>query len=189
MSTSRHIIRPARIIKRHVSSSSSSSSSTKAHDPIAVPPPKMRALIDLYHQTPQFITRANLSRKIDDAFLGPDSDTAAVSNPGLRAHSSLPFLKSQVHERRRMPRITEWNAVASVGGAAHRSANSYWSGQKSARELAVEAALYGTYERVKGKPGLGVLEEEGPVVQRQLEEDRRSLLGWVFLTALVLRLC
>jgi hypothetical protein len=44
-----------------------------------------------------------------------------------------------------------------------------WSSNVSPRTLAVQAALYGTYEKDKELPGLETLEEEGPEVNANLK--------------------
>jgi hypothetical protein len=160
------VLRPARAIKhfRH----KSFSAKAQNHDPSAVPPEKMRALITLYHKSEDFVTHENLSMRIDQAFLG-----TKTMQKTLPIHDNRAKLQEQLDERRKMPRIGVVDAPSRSGKS---TPDGNWSSSlRNARELAVESALFGMHEEHKEKPGLEALEEEGSNVQQQLREDRQAM--------------
>jgi hypothetical protein len=160
LTVSRSTVRPAvrRLITRY--KSSAPPGPRKMPDPPGLPPERMRALIALYHQADSFITRENLSRRIDEAFLGLETNPPFV---GLQTLSPEE-LKKRVGTRRVEPLIGMREDVNTW-----RTVGKTWSSHVSPRALAVQAALYGTYEGGRELPGLETLEEEWPIMERQLE--------------------
>ena len=163
MSVVRNALPPLRVIKRYVSSKSYKQQSSQS-------PAKMRALVSLYHETEHFVTPENLSQKIDEAFF-PSDRVIAVSGDSAKRHvyETVEDLQNKVGDRRRVPRIGEYNDedfhIPALQGEG-------WSSAEHERVKAVAEALYGTVKR--SKPGLEVLEESVDEVQQALMEDRRD---------------
>ncbi|OCH94258.1 hypothetical protein OBBRIDRAFT_747875 [Obba rivulosa] len=128
-----------------------------AHSPL--PPEKMRALVNLYHQTDSFITPENLSDRIDQAFVFSRDE-----RPMNEIHEkSYHQLDSELNKQRGQPRIGE----AALDHVDRTSA--IWSESRSSRARQVMEALYGLEKG--GNPGLEMLEDEAERIRRQTQED------------------
>ncbi|KAF5370088.1 hypothetical protein D9758_001269 [Tetrapyrgos nigripes] len=141
-----------------------------------LPPEKLRALISLYHQTDTFITKENLSDRIDEAFIRKDFrlDNAA-GTPGMKA------LREEVQRRRAAPRFSEWEMER--GQAPTRPGDGgAWSTNLSLREWKVIEALYGVDSSAQNRtlPGLESLEEweesDAERLEKVKEEEWTKLL-------------
>jgi len=129
------------------------------HSPL--PPEKMRALVDLYHQTDSFITPENLSDSIDLAFV---LDAKRINS--LYGTHEVPYhrLKADLVSRNRQPKLGD-----SESGLPQSNAGETWSESRTMRTRMVMNALYGLE---KGDmPGLELLEDEAERIQRQTQED------------------
>lgn len=128
----------------------------------------MRALISLYHQADKFITPETLDKAIDDAFIGDLKYTEAQEVP----YEELWRLAAL---RRRMPKvgIAAKRRENVVGSSREERSDRVWSEQRTKRDAAVEAALYGT-EGPWHKPGVETLEDEYERIREHLENDRKN---------------
>lgn len=150
----RHSLNPTRLIRRYTSS--------RARDPTAVAPDRMRALVELYHQTESFITHENLSKRIDDAFLG------TTDSPVLSTYSdeTRRMLERKMRDKQRKPRL------AGVELDNAYSPGQEWSSSERSRSGALRAALEGSSETFSSLPGLAMLEEESERIQGSIQEDK-----------------
>ncbi|KAI1792880.1 hypothetical protein LXA43DRAFT_972225 [Ganoderma leucocontextum] len=123
---------------------------------------KMRALVELYHQSASFITKANLSAKIDDAFIRRRKDRTNVQP----VEWSMARLEEDLHNRRNRPKFGQM-LQPTVHKANDQQVLEFqeWSERRSPRETAVFSALYGVHSRAK--PGYDALIDE----QRGTEEE------------------
>ncbi|KAI9001233.1 hypothetical protein BD414DRAFT_474052 [Trametes punicea] len=126
-----------------------------------LPDEKMRVLVNLYHQSENFITKENLSKRIDDAFFHP----AKVSI--LYPEMSLRDLNSDLARRRSLPKFGVSNEAI-----PHREGE-MWSDNRPVMERAVMTTLYGVVDR--NKPGFDALkDEEERIKRRQAQESEES---------------
>ncbi|KAF9046032.1 hypothetical protein BDZ89DRAFT_102759 [Hymenopellis radicata] len=116
--------------------------------PLQLPDKKMHALISLYHQTETFVTKENLSQKIDEAFL------AYPSRSEMNAYKVFESLKERRDFEQSQPAYWEWEKDAPMIGRA----GEIWSAAAySLREARLMEALYGvdtSSERQVRMPGL-----------------------------------
>jgi hypothetical protein len=166
----RRTLQTARIFRRY--NSSRRGPSEKGVDPCAVAPDKMRALIELYHQSNTFITPENLSRRIDEAFIDPDTHSSLAAVKRKMMHDNYRTLTDQVQERRRMPRIGSMPPPIGM-----TTQDLLWSRSRTTREATAQAALFGTSEWAFQRPGLEELQAESEEIQEQLQEDQENLGG------------
>lgn len=122
----------------------------------------MSALVDLYHQSSSFITKANLSDRIDDAFIRRRKERLFMQT----VESSMSRLESDLYERRNRPKFGQM-LPPTTHKANHQAGSEVqdWSERRSERETAVFSALYGVFSR--GKPAYDALMDE----QRGPEEE------------------
>ncbi|KAM5535674.1 hypothetical protein V8D89_010661 [Ganoderma adspersum] len=129
---------------------------------------KMRTLVDLYHQSESFITKANLSKRIDDAFI--ERRQAVLSQHPL-TESSMARLETDLYQRRNRPKFGQM-VVQMTRKAQDEQVREgkQWSEHRSARELAVFSALYGVFGRAQ--PGYDALmdQQRGPEVEEEVGE-------------------
>ncbi|KAG6812642.1 hypothetical protein H0H92_001592 [Tricholoma furcatifolium] len=119
-----------------------------------LPDDKLRALISLYHQADTFITKENLSDRIDAAFL---------SSSKWQHYVTVDDLQGQLKQRRQSARIVDWQAgMVSEGASGHS-----WSSALKGRELRVRQALFGLSGDQGNLPGLEAVKE--------LEKDKNAL--------------
>ncbi|KAI0771900.1 hypothetical protein BD413DRAFT_436301, partial [Trametes elegans] len=130
-----------------------------------LPADKLRVLVSLYHQSATFITKENLSARIDEAFIHrPRRDVAYTTGP----ESSFKMLEAKVAERRALPKFGS-SLVTADTKAHHPKEGDSWSEVRDPRQRAVMTSLYGALAR--GKPGYEALEDEKERIKRQLRED------------------
>lgn len=128
-----------------------------------LPAEKLRQLISLYHQSRDFVTRENLEKKIDEAFV-----ETPINNKNDKDElklKSYPDLIMQAAKRRQQPAVRPLAAVSQAQNAT----------QNGVRAVAVFEALYGTSNG--RKPGLElVLETWGSTSKRleELEEEKAA---------------
>ncbi|CDO74028.1 hypothetical protein BN946_scf185043.g78 [Trametes cinnabarina] len=172
----RRSLQPAASCSRYssVRASSSSSVSTSNSEPTSsrqkldikpqskLPDEKMRVLVRLYHQSESFITKENLSARIDEAFIRRSGNNISVLGP------ETPFfaLERQLEQQRSLPKFGVGNEAVAQGDQA------MWSDMRPVRERTVSSTLFGTdgYRR----PGYDVLKEEKERVKRELEEGQED---------------
>ncbi|KAL7282146.1 hypothetical protein PYCCODRAFT_876620 [Trametes coccinea BRFM310] len=123
-----------------------------------LPDEKMRVLVQLYHQSDTFITKENLSQKIDKAFI----EHKHLSTTTLNAETPFRALEAQVNRRRSLPKFGQTNE------AVPYSQGDRWSERRSAREMSVKSTLYGVID--PKRPGFDVVKEE----KERLERSRRQ---------------
>ncbi|THV03327.1 hypothetical protein K435DRAFT_775012 [Dendrothele bispora CBS 962.96] len=157
----------SRLFRRHLFSSSPSFNQPKiAH---SLPPEKMRALISLYHQADTFITKENLSDRIDEAFTG------LSKYPGLPVNvPGFSELNEQVWKQQTAPKFSEWDMERALSGAtAVPTSDGYWSGSLSMRDWKVVEALYGVdvSDSKSVMPGLEALEEHAKLKEDDSEKS------------------
>ncbi|KAG6820449.1 hypothetical protein H0H93_000445 [Arthromyces matolae] len=136
---------------------------------------KLRALISLYHQTDTFITRENLTQRIDEAFLVKrDLRPTLVSTGGVRG------LEDSVKAQRERAKVTEWNQDKNN---EYEHPGKGWSSSAVGRERRVKETLFGLndgaeHEKLENLPGLEILRDElAADVQKELERDVGDLLN------------
>ena len=150
-----------------MSSSSSSSpkpnpSKTTPPPAFALPPPKLRALVALYHQSQSFVTAEKLDEAIDSAF----ADAAGVRVFGTR-RLDWPGLRLEVKERER---LSKFGLPETLG-----SALSLYEVGREDREGRVEQvfdAMYGTWQT--DKPGLELLRDTWEDVEERVKGEREE---------------
>ncbi|KAH9894303.1 hypothetical protein C8Q73DRAFT_665821 [Cubamyces lactineus] len=154
---------------RHRSTDASSSSTAAASSSQSkldvkpqseLPDDKMRVLVNLYHQSASFITKENLSERIDQAFAKPK--TLSVLGP----ESTLRHLQVQVEQRRANPKFGMSNQATPY----HKG--ELWSDRRPLRERAVLTTLFGMVAR--RQPGFDVLKEEEERIKQQLKEEEEA---------------
>jgi len=143
-----------------------------------LPPPKLRALISLYHQADSWVTPENLEKKIDEAFVQPES--LALSSGREESMVSVSDMKGYIKLRRHAPKIAQWDSSLSDG----ESAISQWSESgKSKRDKKVVEALYGvtafdhsstTKTTLAFLPGLEVVQESASSAIQDHEDDQEA---------------
>jgi hypothetical protein len=136
-------------------------------------PEKLRALISLYHQTDTFITKENLSERIDQAFIQKDLKLELMTGiPGMKA------LKEEVQRRRAAPKFSEHD-METGQGPSRPGEEGTWSSNLTLREWKVVEALYGvdSSDMKRSMPGLESLEEWSESKEDEVvEEDWTKLL-------------
>ncbi|KAJ8487490.1 hypothetical protein ONZ51_g4170 [Trametes cubensis] len=154
---------------RHRSTDASSSSATAASSSQSkldvkpqstLPDDKMRVLVNLYHQSGSFITKENLSDRIDQAFAKAKHITV------LGPESTLRSLQVQVEQRRANPKFGTSNQ------ATPYREGELWSDLRPIRERAVLTTLFGMVGR--RLPGYDVLKEEEERIKRKLKEAEEA---------------
>ena len=108
-----------------------------------LPRKKLRALIELYNQTPTFITPETLDSHIDREF---------ATNPRRPNFLGIDSLRKEVLRQNSLPEMTTAGLTGIVG---HGSLNSTTEGKSRANRLA--GALWGVDEN--GEPDLEAIEE------------------------------
>jgi len=137
----------------------------------------MRALISLYHQADTFVTKENLSQRIDDAFASPGAGAALP--PDVPAWKDL---YEEVRKQRVAPKYSEWESERTHAKLAVVPQGGSWSGMLSTRDQKVVEALYGvdmSDASARAMPGLEVLEEysgsneddSGDIFNKEIEDD------------------
>lgn len=137
----------------------------------------MRALVDLYHQSSTFITKANLSDRIDDAFIRRRKEYRYFMQPVER---SMPSLEVDLHQRRNRSKFGQMpSATTRKANDQPQSEAQEWSEQRSVRETAVFSTLYGVYSRAKPAYDALMDEQRGPEVEEKdaLEAEGQQLGG------------
>ncbi|TBU32086.1 hypothetical protein BD311DRAFT_715442 [Dichomitus squalens] len=128
----------------------------------------MRALVDLYHQSATFITPANLSDKIDEAFIYRTANKSRL-NPEKPLSKILYDLKV----RRAFPKFGE-----KLGPTFKRTRSPAvlkyedWSEERSPREQQVFRTLHGVYNRAK--PGYDALMDEQASAEKGEEDEQQQ---------------
>ncbi|KAI0334725.1 hypothetical protein GY45DRAFT_1317739 [Cubamyces sp. BRFM 1775] len=158
---------------RHASTDASSSSTAAAASSsqskldvkpqTKLPDDKMRVLVNLYHQSSSFVTKENLSERIDQAFARPKLLSM------LGPESTLRSLQVQVEQRRAKPKFGASNQ------AMPHSSGGLWSDMLPIRQLAVLMTLLGMVG--PRKPGFDVVKDEAERIKENLkkaEEERRG---------------
>lgn len=137
-----------------------------------LPPHKLRALVSLYHQSDDFITKDNLLDRIDAAFLNNLSEQ----------YKSVNRIQHMAYDRvleaqRSLPRICPWNSDPIATPTISRDGDVYssgsWSGTIVGRERQIIDALYGVESpRLDGRPlpGYDTLVEAGESKRKQKAE-------------------
>jgi len=154
----------------------STSSPRKPQSHKTLPPPKMRALISLYHQADSWITPENLLQKIDDAFVPQAHLYQSLALPAAEG-ITLYQLKDIQQATLAAPKMAQLEFDTA---ARQRPAGGLWSDKnKSKRERQVFEALYGvevtsTNNGQQVLPGLEVLEEMEDSLTKSREEDKKS---------------
>lgn len=139
------------------------SSSSQPFEPdISLPPKKMRALVELFHTSANFISRENLDLAIDQAFINSRSDYLSGI---VESEQSLRDLVSTAKKRRQMPKL------GSAKIDTFDKMDATWSAMETSRETKLQEALFGA---TRGRPGLDALKEEAPRILAFKEDDRRS---------------
>lgn len=173
--------RPAgQLFLRHASYSSSSESSSTPFSDLkektdikpksSLPPQKLRTLVSLYHQAEHFITRENLSQRIDDAFvLRGNGPTGQGITMRMSPETPLSLIRLNVEAQKRMPKFDEPNQAIARQNNPYVKAGMMWSDMRSPREMEVFQALYGVEGR--GRPGYDVLKDEEERIRREWEID------------------
>jgi len=168
--------------------------STKSHSAVAsqvnvssrttLPPPKMRALISLYHQADSWVTPENLLQKIDEAFVPSDAVSLELATTErVENMVSVSDLKNSISLMRNAPNMAQWDS-SSPGGGNRYSPSSEWSESgKNRRDLKVIEALYGvqatTFDHDSTNisqlflPGFEVLQESSssPIPTHEHDDD------------------
>ncbi|KAL1946966.1 hypothetical protein VTO73DRAFT_15070 [Trametes versicolor] len=174
----RRAARSTRNVSTESSASSSSSTTTSTSQskvdvqPNAkLPDEKMRVLVNLYHQSASFITKENLSKRIDEAFIHRQMKRATA----LGDETPFRALEVALTQRRAMPRFGESNTATVKTNSKAAQAGEAWSENRPLRELAVMTTLYGVLSR--GRPGFDALKDEEARTKRRLAEDRQASEG------------
>ncbi|KZV75431.1 hypothetical protein PENSPDRAFT_731735 [Peniophora sp. CONT] len=160
----RAVTHPKQAPLRSASTNAPTSSSAPSTQPprFALPAEKLRQLISLYHQSRDFVTRENLERKIDQAFV---ETPAALINASLDHRKSYPDLINDVGRRRLQPAVRPMASVTQAQSIR----------QNIPRGEAVYEALYGTSNGRNAGLEL-VLETWGTTSKRleELQEDKAT---------------
>ncbi|KAH9943086.1 uncharacterized protein BXZ73DRAFT_74129 [Epithele typhae] len=130
-----------------------------------LPDDKMRVLVDLYHDSRTWITRENLSSRIDAAFIHSRRD-----NPDLTRSPERPLI-TLAHDLTRMQRQPKFAPPYEDKGNKSAAATA-WSERRSPREEAVLRALYGTHSR--GRPTFEALVDEYEGMKKEVEEEKAA---------------
>ncbi len=147
---------------------STSQSKLNVQPSAKLPDEKMRVLVNLYHQSASFITKENLSQRIDEAFIHRQMKRATA----LGDETPFRALEVALTQRRAMPRFGESNAATAKTRSKAVEAGEAWSEDRPSRELAVMTTLYGVLSR--GRPALDALKDEEMRTKRRLAEDRQA---------------
>jgi hypothetical protein len=116
----------------------------------ALPPARLRALIVLYHRSSSFITPANLSSRIDNAF----TETLSRTNTATTYQSSYKGLDARVRRNREAEGTPP---LLYKGIALNGFENTTWSGSQGERKAIINAALWGI--QIGGRPSLETVQE------------------------------
>ncbi|KAJ7775109.1 hypothetical protein B0H16DRAFT_85981 [Mycena metata] len=134
---------------------------------------KMRALVDMYHQSETFVTKENLDAKIDEAFTEQQKNKLANERIGL----SYGDLDGRVKARQHAPSVKAWDSGAS--DFDYRPAvgvdMGLWSADRvPLRESQVIEALYGVeiLGQNKALPGWDAVNEHEKILEKDAEENR-----------------
>ncbi|KAI0723339.1 hypothetical protein C8Q76DRAFT_722499 [Earliella scabrosa] len=161
-------------------SSSQASSATSSSRPpklnvqpkSTLPADKMRTLVELYHQSQNFITIDNLSDQIDDAFIRRPS--MASFSTQLNAETPYGGLAADLANRRAMPKFGRDSDVVpkrrSHQTERGRANAQNWSDFMNPRDKLVRDTLYGVVD--KGLPGYDALQDAYAEVKEELEEEK-----------------
>ena len=153
-SVARRVARRPTPLVRHVSS--------KQTPPpgFALPPQKLRALVDLYHQSKSFITPENLDEAIDHAFL----DVPGITAFSRERTKDWPTIRLEAKERQRLSKFGLPETLNSSLDMGYED--------REARVEQVFDAMYGTWET--NKPGLGLLQDTWEDVEQRLKEEEEA---------------
>lgn len=121
---------------------------------LSLPAEKLRQLVSLYHQSKEFVTRDNLDRKIDQAFI----DTPAITSRSTDPQKTYPDLMHDIIRRRQQPAVRPLSPVTSTQSVR----------ANVARSEAVFEALYGSSHG--RSPGLELVLESWGSTSKRLEE-------------------
>lgn len=141
----------------------------------ALPRDKMRALVELYHQSADFITHENLDKRIDEAFTGSGSKLFASERAYAHLQQDLRVRRAQPEYVRQSSTGglsgTGGGALTGIGvgmGTGSKDTETEWSDrmQVPLRLRRVRAALWGTLP--DGRPGLEIVEEEAGDIDRTM---------------------
>ena len=120
-----------------------------------LPPARLRALIALYHRSSSFITPANLSSRIDQAFT-----VTLYKGDILSQHASYQALASYSQRKRvNEPQPPYYKDVRLYFDSTT------WSDKRGVRQARVRATLWGT--QVGGKPDLETVLETSATNDRE----------------------
>ncbi|KAJ3500056.1 hypothetical protein NLJ89_g9960 [Agrocybe chaxingu] len=135
-----------------------------------LPPPKMRALISLYHQADSWITPDNLLQRIDAAFVPPASEEFEIPYA-----ITLDELQGELNNIKKAPKMVQHDALPR-DSSRRADPKKSWSDQRSKRESMVFEALYGVNFDHSGRvmPGLEVLQERSKSLAQQRKEDAET---------------
>ncbi|KAI0370242.1 hypothetical protein BV20DRAFT_305595 [Pilatotrama ljubarskyi] len=150
------------------SSMSSSPSKLEVQPKQKLAEEKLRVLVNLYHQTATFITKENLDKRIDEAFI--ESRQHNLSALGVEA----PFraLEIELAHRRSLPKFGMSRKATPLSTNRDLEEGEAWSDRRTARERAIITTLYGVVGR--GKPAYDTLKDEEQRIKRQLKADREG---------------
>ncbi|PIL36801.1 hypothetical protein GSI_00491 [Ganoderma sinense ZZ0214-1] len=136
---------------------------------------KMRALVDLYHESASFITKANLDSRIDDAFINRRQPRDGF---GRLFESSVTRLEGSLNYRRNRPKFGQMTPPREHKMKDQQVVEgNQWSEQRSPREAVVFTTLYGVFSR--GKPAYDALmdQQRGAEVAEEVVEKDASEVG------------
>ncbi|KAJ7047036.1 hypothetical protein C8F04DRAFT_987430 [Mycena alexandri] len=133
---------------------------------------KMRALVDMYHQSETFVTKENLDDRIDKAFTH-QQHTLHNERTGL----SYRDLDHRLKARKDAPSVKAWDSGASDFNFQPSTGIDMrlWSSSEVAlRDSKVIEALYGVeiLGQSKGLPGWDAVNENEKILEKEAEENR-----------------
>ena len=133
-----------------------------------LPDDKMRALVDLYHDSASYIKKEDLDNVIDEVFV-------------LKRVHLLPYNPedSFLHLRKELRKLVNQPKFAQMPAPAKHDANSAevatgdtWSEMRSPRAASVLCTLYGVNQR--SRPGYDALKDEVEGVRVQVSEPAKG---------------
>ncbi|KAI0751398.1 hypothetical protein C8Q80DRAFT_1268641 [Daedaleopsis nitida] len=158
-------------------STSSPASSSTSSSPLlklkviskaTLPEEKMRKLVNLYHQTEEFITEKTLSQEIDKAFV-----ERAFTVRATQAETPYPSLEAELAFQKSLPKFGHVMDVRPRQKTESNGAQTLdWSEHMHPREREVMATLYGVVG--KGVPGYDVLKDGYEEVKAELEAEKEQ---------------
>ncbi|KAI0356599.1 hypothetical protein OH77DRAFT_1423537 [Trametes cingulata] len=129
---------------------------------------KMRVLVNLYHQSATYITKENLDRRIDEAFIDARRSGVSVLSTETPFHS----LQAELAERRALPKFGMGNEASVRMTRKEVEAGQAWSNHRPPRQRAIISTLYGVLD--KAKPAYDALMDEQDRIKQQLKADKQG---------------